>query len=56
MARESEVDLRRALAEVRYATGVDEKDRHEDDIDKRQVLTRLISNSVTRSLGAAPNS
>jgi parvulin-like peptidyl-prolyl isomerase len=47
-----EVDLRRALAEVRYATGVDEKDRHEDNIDKRQVLTRLISNSVARSLGA----
>ena len=48
-----EVDLRRALAEFRYSTGVDEKDRHEDNIDKRQVLTRLISNSVARSLGAA---
>ena len=47
-----EVDLRRALAEVSYATGGDEKDRHEDNIEKRQVLTRLISNSVPRSLGA----
>jgi parvulin-like peptidyl-prolyl isomerase len=47
-----EVDLQRAFGEIRYATGVDEKDQHEDNTDKQLALTRLISNSVARSLAA----
>jgi hypothetical protein len=62
-----EADLRRALSESRYASGIDEEDRQEEeDIkrvksvtrvttsqgDERLVLTRLISNLAARSLGA----
>jgi hypothetical protein len=60
-----EADLRRALSELRHANGIDEKDRQEDvksvrsvtKVTKLQgndqlVLTRLISNSMARSLGA----
>ena len=61
-----EADLRRALAEWRYANGIDEKDRQEEDAgsvkkirtittlqeDEQQVLTRLISNSVVQYLAA----
>jgi len=61
-----EADLQRALSELRYANGIDEEDRQEEDItkvksvtrvttlqgDERLVLTRLISNSAARSLGA----
>jgi hypothetical protein len=55
-----EVDLQRALSELRYASGADEKDRQGDtesvrkiatlEADQRLVLTNLISNSVARSL------
>ena len=55
-----EADLRRALAEWRYAKGIDENDRQEKDAgsvkkvttvttlqeEKQQVLPRLISNSA----------
>ncbi len=61
-----EADLRRALAEWRYANGIDEKDREEEDAgsvkkvttvttlqeDEQQVLTRLISNSAAQCLAA----
>jgi len=61
-----EADWRRALAEWRYAKGIDEKDRREEDAgsvkkvttvitlqeDKQQVLTRLISNSAAQYLAA----
>jgi len=61
-----EADLRRALAEWRYAKGIDEKDRREEDAgsvkklttvitlqeDEQQVLTRLISDSAVRYLAA----
>ena len=56
-----EADLQRALSELRYASGVDEKDRQDAErfkkvtelrADKRMVLTGLISNSVARSLAA----
>ena len=56
-----EADLQRALSELRYASGVDEKDRQDAErfkkvtelrADKRMVLTGLISNSVARSLEA----
>jgi hypothetical protein len=58
-----EADLQRALAEFRNATGVDEKDRQDEDVervkkvttlqvDERLALNRLISNSVARSLAA----
>ena len=61
-----EADLRRALAEWRYANGIDEKNRQEEDAgsvkkvrtittlqeDEQQVLTRLISNSAAQYLAA----
>jgi len=61
-----EADLRRALAEWRYANGIDEKDRQEEDAgsvkkvttvttlqeNEQHVLTRLISNSAAQSLAA----
>jgi parvulin-like peptidyl-prolyl isomerase len=47
-----EADLRRALAEWRYASGSDEKDRYEENGDERLVLHRLISNVAARSLAA----
>ena len=61
-----EADLRRALAEWRYANGIDEKNRPEEDAgsvkkvttvttlqkDEQQVMTRLISNSAARYLAA----
>ena len=60
-----EADLRRALAEWRYAKGIDQNDRHEDvrsvkkvttvttlQEERQQVLTRLISNSVAQCLAA----
>ncbi len=64
-----EADLRRALAEWRYANGIDEKDRQEEDAgsvkkvttvimlqeDEQQVLTRLISDSAVRCLAADEN-
>ena len=57
-----EADLQRALSELRYPSGVDEKDQPDTErvkrvtkvtklrVDERMVLTRLISNSVARSL------
>ena len=61
-----EADLRRALAEWRYGTGIDQNDRQEEDAgsvkkvttvttlqeERQQVLTRLISNSVAQCLAA----
>jgi parvulin-like peptidyl-prolyl isomerase len=61
-----EADLRRALAEWRYANGIDEKDRQEEDAgsvkkvttvitiqeDEQQVLRRLISDSAAQYLAA----
>ena len=61
-----EADLRRALAEWRYANGIDEKDRQEEDAgsvkkvttvttlqeNEQQVLTRLISDSAAQCLAA----
>jgi parvulin-like peptidyl-prolyl isomerase len=58
-----EADLQRVIAEFRHATGVDEKDRQEENLervkraitlrgDERLALKRLISNSVARSLAA----
>ena len=61
-----EADWRRALAEWRYANGIDEKDRQEEDEgsvkkvttvttlreDEQQVLTRLISDSAAQYLVA----
>ena len=60
-----EADLRRALAEWRYAKGIDQNDRQEDvrsvkkvttvttlQEERQQVLTRLISNSVAQCLAA----
>jgi parvulin-like peptidyl-prolyl isomerase len=61
-----DADLRRALAEWRYAKGIDEKDRQEEDAgsvkkittvttlkeNEQHVLTRLISNSAAQSLAA----
>jgi len=61
-----EADLRRALAEWRYAKGIDENDRQEEHAgsvkkvttvttlqeDEQQVLTRLISDSAVRCLAA----
>jgi parvulin-like peptidyl-prolyl isomerase len=59
-------DLRRALAEWRYANGIDEKDRQEEDAgsvkkvttvstlqeNEQQALTRLISDSAAQYLAA----
>ena len=57
-----QADLQRALSELRYPSGVDEKDQPDTErvkrvtkvtklrVDERMVLTRLISNSVARSL------
>ena len=61
-----EADLRRALAEWRYANGIDEKNRQEEDArsvkkvptvttlqkNEQQVLTRLISDSAVPCLAA----
>jgi parvulin-like peptidyl-prolyl isomerase len=60
-----EADLRRALAEWRYANGIDEKNRQEEDAgsaknvttittlqDEQGVLTRLISNLAAQYLAA----
>ena len=61
-----EADWRRALVEWRYANGIDDKDRQEEDAgsvkkvttvitlqeDEQQVLTRLISDSAVRCLAA----
>src|SRR5438552_9734139 len=61
-----EAALRRALAEWRYGTGIDQNDRQEEDagsvkkvttvtmlqVERQQVLTRLISNSVAQCLAA----
>jgi len=62
-----QADLQRALSELRYASGVDEKDRPDTErvnkvtnvtkvrtsqADEEMVLTGLISNSVARSLEA----
>ena len=47
-----EADLRRALVEWRYATGIDENDRHAESHDNRLVLHRLILDAVARSLTA----
>jgi foldase protein PrsA len=47
-----EADLRRALSEVRYATGVDEKARGTKNTGERPVLMHVISNAAVRSLAA----
>lgn len=61
-----EADLRRALAELRYARGAEDQDRHEEhtervnkvtnvttlQVDERLVLTRLISDTSVRSVAA----
>ena len=61
-----EADLQRALAEWRYANGIDKKNRQEEDAgsvknirtittlqeDEQQVLTRLISNLAIQYLAA----
>ncbi len=47
-----EADLQSAMAELRYAAGIGEKDRSEESVEKRFVLTRLISNAAARSLAA----
>ena len=61
-----EADLRRALAEWRYATGIDQNDRQKEDQgsvkegttlttlqeERQQVLTLLISNSAAQCLAA----
>jgi parvulin-like peptidyl-prolyl isomerase len=47
-----EADLQRAVAELRHATGVDEKDRHTENTEKHLLLERLISNATARSLAA----
>jgi parvulin-like peptidyl-prolyl isomerase len=44
-----EADLQRAAAEMRYAIGIEEKDRHEQRIDQRSILRRLVSNTMARS-------
>ena len=61
-----EADLGRALAEWRYANGIDKKNRQEEDAgsvkkvrtittlqeDEQQFLTRLISNSAAQYIAA----
>lgn len=44
-----EADLERALAELRYTAGIDQKDRQGQNIDKRLILERLASSTVARS-------
>ena len=44
-----DADLHRTLAELHYASGMDEKDR-DRNIKERSILTRLISNAMAQSL------
>ncbi len=48
-------DLWRALAELRYAAGVGEKEHDEGEAEKRRILTRMIADSTARSLAAHEN-
>jgi hypothetical protein len=47
-----EADLERAVAESRYAAGVDDKSRPGEGTDNQAVLDLLVTNAMARSLAA----
>jgi parvulin-like peptidyl-prolyl isomerase len=47
-----ETDLQRVLAEMRYASGTDEKDRREESVEKPLLLRQLVATTMARSLAS----